>query len=246
MCSLNIPIAVLDFIDRARRHCLWRGFDANAKGKSLAAWPKVGKPKDNGGLGIIDLRSQNEALLLKHLDKFYNKRDIPWVNMIWYSHYSQGHIPHASAEKGSFWWKDLLHLCDKFRGVASCIVGNGSTVLFWLDVWNELYLQEKLPRLFTFAKNQKISVAEFLSEPNLASCLYQNKHMRSIMNYRKLYRIYKLELRRKTSGIIFGGQRNIQPRITSICTDTFSLQRLSYGFGVLDVATSRDFSHGYY
>jgi hypothetical protein len=63
--------------------------------------------------------------------------------------------------------------------------------------------------------------------------------MRSIKNYRKLYRIYKLELRRKTSGIIFGGQRNIQPRIiTSICTDTYSLQSLSYGFGVPDVASS--------
>jgi hypothetical protein len=80
--------------------------DANAKGRSLAAWPKVTKPKDIGGLGIIDLRSKNEALLLKHLDKFYNKKDTPWVNMIRHSHYSQGHIPYASADKGSFWWKD--------------------------------------------------------------------------------------------------------------------------------------------
>jgi hypothetical protein len=78
MCSLKIPIAVLDFIDRARRHCLWRGSEVNAKGKSLVAWPKVTKPKDKGGLGVIDLRSQNDALLLKHLDKFYNRKDIHW------------------------------------------------------------------------------------------------------------------------------------------------------------------------
>ena len=134
MCCLRVPIAVLDFIDRARRHCLWRGSDVNAKGKSLAAWPKVTKPKNKGGLGVIDLRTQNEALLLKHLDKFYNRKDIPWVNMIWHSYYSQGHIPHATADSGSFWWKDLLHLCNKFRSVASCTVGNGRTVLFWLDV----------------------------------------------------------------------------------------------------------------
>jgi hypothetical protein len=55
------------------------GSDANSEGISLEAWPKVTKPKDKGGLGIIDLRSQNEALLLKHLDKFYNKKDTPWV-----------------------------------------------------------------------------------------------------------------------------------------------------------------------
>jgi hypothetical protein len=77
MCSLKIPIAVLDFIDKARRHCLWRGSEVNAKGKSLVAWPEVTKPKDKGGLGVIDLISQNDALLLKHLDKFYNKKDIP-------------------------------------------------------------------------------------------------------------------------------------------------------------------------
>jgi hypothetical protein len=32
--------------------------------------------KEGGGLGIINPRSQNVALLLKHLDKFYNRRDI--------------------------------------------------------------------------------------------------------------------------------------------------------------------------
>jgi hypothetical protein len=82
MCTSKIPIAVLEFIDRARRHCLWRGSDVNAKGKSLVVWPKTTKPKNKGGLGIINLRSQNDALLLKHLDKFYNKKDIPWVNMV--------------------------------------------------------------------------------------------------------------------------------------------------------------------
>jgi len=173
MCSLKVPIAVLEFIDRARRHCLWRGSEVNAKGKSLVAWPKVTKPKNKGGLGVVELRSQNEALLIKHLDKFYNKRDIPWVNMIWQTYYSQGQIPHAATNKGSFWWRDLLNLCDKFRGVASCTVGNGTTVLFWLDVWNGHHLQQKLPRLFSFAKDQKISVANFLSVTDM----YEHFHL---------------------------------------------------------------------
>lgn len=81
----------------------------------------------------------------------------------------QGQIPHATADKGFFWWRDLLHLSDKFRGVASCAVGNGTSVLFWLDVWNGHYPQEKLPRLFSFAKNQKISVAAFLSITDMTS-----------------------------------------------------------------------------
>ena len=60
--------------------------------KSIVAWRKVTKPKRKGGLGVVDLEAQNDALLLKHLDKFYNKNDVLWVNMIWHSHYSQGHI----------------------------------------------------------------------------------------------------------------------------------------------------------
>jgi hypothetical protein len=30
-------------------------------------------PKEQGGLGIINVRIQNTALLLKHLHKFYNR-----------------------------------------------------------------------------------------------------------------------------------------------------------------------------
>jgi hypothetical protein len=37
----------------------------------------VRAPKEEGGLGIIDIGKQNEALLLKNLHKFFNKLDIP-------------------------------------------------------------------------------------------------------------------------------------------------------------------------
>ena len=70
MCCLKIPMAVLDFIDRVTRHCLWRGSEVSAKKKSLVACTKVAKPKNKGGLGVVDLRFQNDALLIKHLDKF--------------------------------------------------------------------------------------------------------------------------------------------------------------------------------
>jgi len=33
--KMKIPIAVLEFIDRTRKHCLWRGSEINAKNKSL-------------------------------------------------------------------------------------------------------------------------------------------------------------------------------------------------------------------
>lgn len=50
MCTLEVPVAVIEYIDRARRHCLWRGSESNAKMKPLVAWRKCSKPKRKGGL----------------------------------------------------------------------------------------------------------------------------------------------------------------------------------------------------
>jgi hypothetical protein len=41
------------------------------------------RPKDQGGLGITDLRAQNTTLFLKFLHKFYNRVDLPWVQLTW-------------------------------------------------------------------------------------------------------------------------------------------------------------------
>jgi hypothetical protein len=101
-------------------------------------------------------------LLIKHLDKFYNKADITWVNLAWNTKYSNGEVPHATKDRCSFWWRDVLKLADLFRGIATCKVGNGTTILFWYDVWNDHLLQHRFPKLYSFAKNKNISVAQFM------------------------------------------------------------------------------------
>jgi hypothetical protein len=108
MCTLKIQKGVIDNIDRARKQCIWRGNNTDKKGGNLAAWPLVIKLKNKGGLGVLNLRLQNDALL-KHLHKFYSRQDIPWVNLIWTTYYTDK-VPHASREVGSFWWKDVTRL----------------------------------------------------------------------------------------------------------------------------------------
>lgn len=111
MCTIKLPKGVIENIDRARKQCLWRGNSANKKGGNLVAWHVVMQPKEKGGLGIINLRLQNDALLMKRLSKFYNKENIPWVCLIWNKYYSN-RVPHATREVGSFWWKDVLFQCS--------------------------------------------------------------------------------------------------------------------------------------
>jgi hypothetical protein len=147
MCTLQLPITVINIIDRARKDCLWRGNDINAKRKPLIAWKHVTTPKENGGLGVMNLFAQNQALLLKPLHKFLNRADIPSVNLIWHTHYPNSQIPHACSERGSFWWKDILRLADVFRGIASPKAGSGNTFLLWEDVWNGCLLRQEFPLL---------------------------------------------------------------------------------------------------
>jgi hypothetical protein len=73
-------------------------------------------------------------MLIKFIDKFYNKKDVPWVHLIWFSHY-QGRIPHGEKLYGSFWWRDVLKQVDNFRGVALVSHARGNTSLFWTDNW---------------------------------------------------------------------------------------------------------------
>jgi len=56
---------------------------------------------EKGGLGVVNLQLQNEALLLKQLDKFYQKKGVQWVRLVWDRYYLDG-VPHLRREKGSF------------------------------------------------------------------------------------------------------------------------------------------------
>src|SRR3954469_15827567 len=130
--------------------------------KSLAAWDLVCKPKNKGGLGIMNIPLQNEALLIKHLHKFYNQHDVPWVKLIWDTYYYQ-RVPHATDLCGSFWWRDICKLMDKFLAVSKCSLADGATALFWTNRWldnSSDVLAIKFARLFSFADDKLISIKE--------------------------------------------------------------------------------------
>jgi retron-type reverse transcriptase len=168
MCTIKLPKTVIEAIDKIRKNCLWRGNAIEAKGYNLAAWPTVCVPKTKGGLGVRDLNLQNEALLLKQLDKFYNKKNIPWVHLIWSSYYI-GKVPHLQSVKGSFWWRDIFRLVTKFREIAKCIPANGLTISIWFDEYEDQPLNLKYPQLHQFVTDKKISVSKALLTSDLLS-----------------------------------------------------------------------------
>jgi len=108
-----------------------------------------------------------ESFILKHkmklcslsILKFFNKEDIPWVALIWESYYEAGSLP-SMAKKGSFWWKDILKLLDKFKGMARVNINNAKSCLLWSDLWNDKVTMLAYLELYSFVKSKSTILAE--------------------------------------------------------------------------------------
>lgn len=104
----------------------------------------------------MDLHTHNEAMLLKFPLKFFSQANIQWVKLVWAKYYNDGKLP-GKHKKGSFWWRDIVKLLDKFIGMASVSVADGATVLLWKDNWNSSTPADANHKLFSFAKNEFVS-----------------------------------------------------------------------------------------
>ena len=112
MCTLELPKAVIKQFDKFRKNCLWRGSNVNGRGAPKAAWEMVCKTKEQGGLGVISLELQ--ALLMKNLNKFFNNKDIPWVQLVWEKHYNHGSY-HLLPNKDHFGGDTISSSCKPSR-----------------------------------------------------------------------------------------------------------------------------------
>lgn len=81
-------------------------------------------------------------------------------------------MPQLKNPCGSFFWKDLLSLGDKFIELNNVKACAGETIRIWKDNWMSI---EEFPHLFSFSKNQDISLKKFieLSEEDI----YEQFHL---------------------------------------------------------------------
>lgn len=124
----------------------------------LGRWSNTQKIMEGWEWLISELKMR---LFLKNLHKFFNKKDIPWVQLLWNRYYKNGKLP-SGRKVGSFWWRRILNLLTQYKGIASAIKGNGESILFWEDTWNGKMLRYEYPELYSFAKQTNIRVAKVL------------------------------------------------------------------------------------
>jgi hypothetical protein len=99
MGAMKLHATHIDHVEKASMNFLWHGKDIHKSGACLVKWEKVCLPKKAGGLGVLDLKQQNKALLIKNLYKFYNCQNIPWAPLIWRAYYDSGALPDQTIKK---------------------------------------------------------------------------------------------------------------------------------------------------
>jgi len=119
---------VIQCIDKRRRAFLWAGSDSVSGGKCSLAWPKVCRPPELGGLGLLDLQTFGYALRMRWL--WFKKTDSsrPWAQ-----------LPDQTEPL----------VAAMFHASIQVQVGNGRSTLFWSDRWLQgKCIQELAPCLF--------------------------------------------------------------------------------------------------
>ena len=79
-CFFEIPKKVLKKLNFYRSRFFWEG-DGHKRKYRLSKWDILCRPKEQGGLGIMDLNVQNKCLLSKWLFKLINEDGI-WQQIL--------------------------------------------------------------------------------------------------------------------------------------------------------------------
>jgi hypothetical protein len=79
MGAMLLPPSVLVAIDVRRKAFLWTGLDNALGDKCLVAWETTCQAKEDGGLKIKRLDTQNACLLLKILHRLHHPQGLAWA-----------------------------------------------------------------------------------------------------------------------------------------------------------------------
>jgi hypothetical protein len=128
----------------------------------MVDWATVCKPKDFGGLGILNTRFMNIALLLKWIWKLYQEAEGLWADLLRAKYLGERDIFAAETPtRGSQFWTALQKIKWYFKLGAKHHVENGGKTYFWFDWWlGSAPLQDRFPSLFDICAFPNIMVRD--------------------------------------------------------------------------------------
>lgn len=149
----KVPVTVINKIDKIRRDFLWNGLIQDSNKMHLLSWSKVCMSKSEGGLGITSLKNRNISLLAKWWWRYRKDSNSLWNRILlnkygeWENIDSRSNL--SPIMKGIISISSFSSLKLFSRKDFFWIMGNGTKVKFWLDIWTgNSTLKERFPRLF--------------------------------------------------------------------------------------------------
>ena len=143
------PKRVINLIDRIRCAFFWKGTRNIHGGLCLIHWQLVCSHKNQGGLGVCNLRAFNLALLSKWWWRFFNDANAPWVGLVTHNYYRRrrardlhislvGHV--------SPFWRGVLKASTAFATGTNIVVGMDIPLHFGLIIgWIIILLPPNFP-----------------------------------------------------------------------------------------------------
>ena len=122
------------------------------------------RPKDQGGLGILDLQLQNKCLLAKWLVNLLNTTGL-WQTLLTNKYLRSKSLTQVKAKPyDSHFWRGLMKIKDEVLANGSFIIKDGCQTRFWDDTWaGDLSFKVKYPLIYNIARDPHASVAHVMA-----------------------------------------------------------------------------------
>lgn len=165
----NMPIYIMGIyhlqdgvhqqMDMIRSQFFWRG-DCSKFKYHMVRWENVCLPKDFGGLGVLNTKLMNEALLTKWVWRIQNNQvDDICCQLIRTKYLGKKTLQQCNGRMGSQFWKGINSVKKNFSWEAKHIVNNGKDTSFWDDVWvGGVPLRLVFPKLYEHCRDRKCTV----------------------------------------------------------------------------------------
>jgi hypothetical protein len=143
----EVPKGVLEKIDYYLSMFFWQN-DSQKKKYRVTQWDIIYQPREQGGLGVLNIEVQNKCLLSKWLFKLINKDGL-WQKILRKNYLSNQTIGKAQKKPGdSQFWTGLMNAKPDFLQYGSFQIKNGRQIRFWEDKWLGNYsFQQQYPTL---------------------------------------------------------------------------------------------------
>jgi hypothetical protein len=123
------------------------------------------RPKDQGGLGIIDLEIQNICLLSKCILNLLNKK-VTWQTLLRNKYLHSKALTQVQAKPyDSHFWRGLMKIKDIILSCGSFMIRDVTQIIFWEDTWvGNNSFKRQFPIIFNIAHDSHATVASVMSD----------------------------------------------------------------------------------